>query len=506
MTTLRSDAKQHGDLSLSALAAVIWSVAAIVDHRNGNSGTYDLGIFTQLLWSAASGHGFHSSVLDAVFWGEHLNIVLLPVVPLYRLLPGPEVLLVLQALALASGGPAVGRIARRLGFGRRAALAWVACTLLHPTLFYIAVWDFHPIVVALPLLLWALSAVVDERWNRATILALSTLLVQEECGLVLAGLGLCWAFLYGQRRRGLIVAAVGAGWFWLAAGVVMPAYNAGQVPHLERYAYLGTTLGDMFLHVLLHPIDVLQHAATPLKLVTLVAWLAPGAGLALLGGRWLVPAVVPLAYNFLSLASNQFDFRAQYASVIVPFLLVAALHAAARLQRTGVRFPVTHVVVACTLLSQALLFLIPPISARDDVAGPVAVRPTVALSALRQLDVPMEQPVIATNALGAHLAHRPALRLFDAAAAAAPPAGTWILDLELSDPWPFETRAAYVEAVTGLLQRQDLRVATCSAALLVLEPGARSDSTAAIAEHVLRRYEPVPKGYRLARRLSGRGG
>jgi hypothetical protein len=167
---------------------------------------------------------------------------------------------------------------------------------------------------------------------------------------------------------------------------------------------------------------------------------------------------------------------------------------------------VTRVVVACTLASQALLFAIPPISARDDVAGPVALRPSPAVTALRQLDVPAAQTVIATNALGAHVAHRAALRLFDAASVAAAPAGTWCLDLELSDPWPFGTRAAYVEAVAGLLQRQDLRVQACSGALLVLEPGVRSDSTAAAAEHVLRRYEPAPKGYRLARRLSGRGG
>ena len=109
---------------------VVWAAAAafaggfgataVLRHRAFESGRFDLGNMTQAVWSTA--HGDLLSVTDVhgeqiSRLGSHFDPILALLAPLWWLWPDPELLLVVQAVAVASGALPVFWLARKhLGF------------------------------------------------------------------------------------------------------------------------------------------------------------------------------------------------------------------------------------------------------------------------------------------------------------------------------------------------------------------------------------------------------
>jgi len=514
-------------LLLGAGAATVWAALAIVDHRNGNSGIFDLGLIEQALWTGLQGRDFYSSVLGHGYLGEHWALVLHVALVAYRAWTSTTALIVLQALALGCSAPAVWFLARASGLGQGAALVWIGIVLLHPTFTYIALWDVHPVVVAMPLLLGALAAAADEQWNLATLLTLATLAAHEELGLVVAALGFSWFLLHWQFLRGGLLVALGLGWFAAAFGIWMPARMGGDIAPLQHFAWLGSTVPEVLRHLVGHPIETLRQANSPAKLMMLAGMLLPFAGLPLLGGRVVVPILAPLLYCFLSTAPHQFDLRSPYMSLTLPFLVAGAIKAAGRCKPRHVPSPLRTVAAVIAVLASQFVFLIlPPVAARNDLGTAVAWTPSPAVVELRRIGIPPgSEPVTASNALGAHLARRSDLCLFapagwptDSTSATCAPRGlaaiavprpeprSYYIDLDASDPWPFRERDAYLAAVRALLTRADLRLRHHGHGLLVLEPGARDAAAAEIVlDHLRQAPARPPRGFGLRRRVwSGR--
>src|SRR4029079_4093609 len=93
---------------------------------------------------------------------EHLALVLLPVAPLYALIPSVSLLLLLQTTFVAASGLAVYWFAyRRLGSGL--ALLITAAYYASPLLGEIALDNFYPITFAALPLGWATALAISGR-------------------------------------------------------------------------------------------------------------------------------------------------------------------------------------------------------------------------------------------------------------------------------------------------------------------------------------------------------
>ena len=138
-------------------AVVVWVAAAafatgfgataVLRHRTFESGRFDLGNMTQAVWSTA--HGDVLSVTDVhgeqiSRLGSHFDPILALLAPLWWLWPDPELLLVVQAIAVASGALPVFWLARKhLGADWPAAALALAYLLSAPVQ-WLTVSDFHP--------------------------------------------------------------------------------------------------------------------------------------------------------------------------------------------------------------------------------------------------------------------------------------------------------------------------------------------------------------------------
>lgn len=267
-------------LSLSALS--------VLQHHGLKTQMNDLGNADQAIWNAANGDFLmmQSNDLDGKLRsriGVHANLIFWPLSFLYKVLPYPELLLMLSSLACAMAGLGLYLIARhRLGdtwFALIPSGAFFLSPLVHDANLY----DFHIITVLTALLIWTFWAFDTGRKKAAWIFLFLALLCNEDGSLITFMFGI-YLVLSGSKRTGVLVAAVSLLYFVLLLNVLVPFLNEGHgLTKLEgpynRYAWLGNGFGNILFSVFTHPLAVLKTIFRP-DHIRVIAYLLLCGGLA----------------------------------------------------------------------------------------------------------------------------------------------------------------------------------------------------------------------------------
>lgn len=304
-----------------SLGFVVLFGSAALHHELFQSRLFDLGIFDQGVYLISRGEFPFSTTMGFHILGDHAAVVLYPLALLYRLVPGVYWLFFVQALSLSLGAMPMYGLAAQAGLEEHWRRVAAVAYLLYPALFNIAIFDFHPEVIALPAILWALWAALARRPVQLTIATLLVLSCKEVLGLTVAAMGL-WLLLKNRRRYGVALTAVGLAWFVFASQWVIPTFSGDQMQALGRYSYLGNSATEIVLRLVREPTLVLVRLVQPESLLYLVALLVPVA----VALRWrlilsALPALPMLGLNLLSSLPLQRDLRFQYQLPIFPFLL-----------------------------------------------------------------------------------------------------------------------------------------------------------------------------------------
>lgn len=325
------------------LATVEWAWQSHSYYSNFLLGFNDFGHFAQRIANTASGRGLllESPVLP-MFW-DHFNPGLLLLVPLWMLFPSPHLFFVLQAMALASGGIFVWGIARQVGLGRLPALlfgmAWVAQPVLgQMNLAYTYGW--HPISLAIPLLLAAMWSLIAHRPWLALALAVLAMSMEESVIVivclfcVVAAVTTRWPMGAEARGASNTLAACGvSASVWLLLAVICGAtfvlvYRLSGLAEFQtaRFATLGSSTGEVVLSPFLRPAAFWGSLFRWPKLYFLLClWLPCFVPSLLRGWRPLLvtalPLLVLLVWDHLPATSLAF----QYASTLLPLFWLATL-------------------------------------------------------------------------------------------------------------------------------------------------------------------------------------
>ncbi|MGC4120642.1 MAG: DUF2079 domain-containing protein [Myxococcales bacterium] len=313
---------------------------------------FDLSIFDQAIWTTAQGSLLFSSLKgDIVLLGDHSSPILAAIAPLYRLVPDSRLLYFLQAGSFALAAIAVLRLARtQLGPGALAALFPLAFLLQGP-LQGLMLHEFHPEVFAVPLLLFALVALVERRVVTLFVLAALALTCKETTALAVAGLGLV-AFTRRWWSAGLALVALGVATFAFDVLYVIPHYLGHGTPYVGRYSHLGGSMSEVLLSPVLRPLDVLKYLVVPTLKLEGVARLLLPFGLTGLGGPGALLGALPnYLANAMSNAPTMWNVRAQYHCEEMAFVAAASVFGTAKLLK---RWPtrrrwIAGLVAACAL-------------------------------------------------------------------------------------------------------------------------------------------------------------
>jgi uncharacterized membrane protein len=348
---------RHQRIAPVVLAALVLAAGlglgwrAVQRHDALESNAEDLGFTDQILWNFLHGQFFRfTTYQDAEFQTDidlkavrrpdsllafHVEPILLPIAPLYWLIPDVRAILWLQALALALGAVPAYRLARRRLGSAVAGLAFAATYLLSPLGQWAALADFHSVALAAPLLLLAIDA-LDAGHPRVFLLAgLLAASTKEEVGLLVAGLGLV-GLLWRKRPMWPCLAALvlGAGWAILCVAVIIPHYSGGAIsPFTARYAEIGGSPGAALRTLLVDPAAYLVPLNRPEVRSYGTTLLLGGAWLGLLAPELLLAGLPAVALNVLSSSPWMAAGRAHYSASLLPLVIAAAVVGAGRLMR-----------------------------------------------------------------------------------------------------------------------------------------------------------------------------
>lgn len=222
-------------LALSILALAWYATTSVVKFNRLRSGM-DLTIFDQAIRSFAAGQpGLVPLKSPGMsIFADHFHPIILTMVPLYWIWADPRMLLLAQAVCVALAGWMMGRLAiRRLGpgTGLALALAWFCAFAVQGAV----VFDFHEVVLGLPLLALALAAFLDGRWTACWWWSASLMLVKEDTCFLVGGIAL--AMLVRRHwLRGLGLGIFAVAWTALAVFLVIPNFSP-----THAYLYLDST-------------------------------------------------------------------------------------------------------------------------------------------------------------------------------------------------------------------------------------------------------------------------
>ncbi len=326
-----------------AVVTIVYSLAmsnqAILRYATFKATAFDLGNMDQVIWNTLHGRLFQFTNQAIDWYGPptrlaiHFEPIILPLSLLYSFGSDPRILLVFQTLALASGSLPVFLLTRKI-IPQWPLLAALMATsyLLAPALIGLNIFDFHPVALATPLLLYALLALEYKHYAWFLIMCVLAASTKEDVPLAIAMLGILVIWKYKLPRLGLTLLIGGALWSLIAFRIIIPHFYPGVQANnfWYRYEELGSSPGAAILNLFVRPWVFFSLFFTLDRLYYLLN-LVRGAGfLPLLAPEWLLPTLPSLAVNLLSTDPLLYSGVYHYNAAIIPFVMIAAIHGTRR--------------------------------------------------------------------------------------------------------------------------------------------------------------------------------
>ncbi|MFI0975727.1 DUF2079 domain-containing protein [Streptomyces sp. NPDC021093] len=316
-------------------------------------GGFDFGLFDQAM-RAYSRFELPRSPIKSVhheyppefsLLGDHFSPLIALAAPFYWLWNDPRVLLLVQAVLFALGVPLVARLARAEvapllspRFARR--FTWAACLVyaLGAPLLFAARAGFHEVAFAVPLFLLLFERARARAYHHMLWAGALLCLTKEDLGLVVGVFG---AVVAARARRsgdstgfraGLVLFFAGFLASLLAVSVAIPAMG-GSAGFYWQYSRLGDGPVEALRFVVLHPLDTLVVALTPVTKSYLLLWTFGSLLFLPLGSPLALCALPLLAERLFSDNENHWQAVHHYGAFLWPILVAASLETTGSLLR-----------------------------------------------------------------------------------------------------------------------------------------------------------------------------
>ncbi len=384
---------------------VVFGGLILARHAGFGTLVFDFGIFDQGLWLLSRFQEPFVTLRGLNLFADHSSYLMVPLVPLYWIWNDPRALLLVTVAVLAVTAPLLYAVGRREGLTPPVAAALAVGYLLHPATQW-NTWDnFHPEVLAIPLLIAAYHFAQRRRFGWAVAMLVLVLAAKEDAALVVIPFGVYLGWRWKRTREGVGVVLIGLGGFVLNFFFLLPSLSpTGDLLYSNRYGQFGDGMGGALWGMISQPDLVIRELATVPRLAYLAAMLLPLA-VSVLAPEILAIGVPITLANLLSLHGYQHEIKFHYTSYLLALVAVAAVVGARRLlERIGPRWGpalAVGVLVACVVGS----VLSGPWPGPGGNPWRGAVDDPVGAAAALSV-VPAEAAVSADWFVANHLAHR----------------------------------------------------------------------------------------------------
>ena len=218
-----------------AIGAAVFFLQSAQRYWSYGAGSKDLGLFFQTHWLIAHGLPPLNTVMGMHALADHMELLDFVIAPLLRLHDGAEMLLLAQALAVASAVFPLGWMGARVLESSRAGLALALAWLLAPDVHAGVMFDYNPMLLGSAALLWTAWALLCRGTASSLIAAVIACLAREDMCLYVAVLALVLALRGAPWRRALAVAAMALALFAIEMLVLFPRFRPDGFRHFEQF-------------------------------------------------------------------------------------------------------------------------------------------------------------------------------------------------------------------------------------------------------------------------------
>ncbi len=381
---------------------------AILDHIGLRTQLNDLGHAEQAIWQATQGN-FSMPLTDPVMFlsrfTTHANIIYYIVAIPYFFFKSPITLLVISALAFGAAGISMYFLANTVCKNKTIALVLGSAMLLTPMIQETALYDFHAIILAIPLLILTLLCMEKKRWIIFWVFASLLLMIKEDMPLLLIAFSPL-IFLRGSRKHAIMLVIVSIT-YWLAVTHGTAYFFGTRVADefiFTRYAYLGDSANEILLNAILEPQRWMEIAGAGLRKRYILYLFMQGGYLAIFSPIALLGSIPNFAQNVMSAAYLPHAIAGTYHSGIILLTIYIGCVYTFRKLKPRLRKIVLSLFVVQVLLITIVMSPMPygKFSTWKDY---MPVHNTSRLREMLSL-IPKDAAVAAQNNLGAHLASR----------------------------------------------------------------------------------------------------
>ena len=389
----------------------------------------DSAMYEEHLWNLWHGKGFRSDLDQGLFWGEHIQCVHLLLSPLYLLWPSHLLLELCESFALSSAAIPVFLIAKRQSGRASDAILMATAYLLYFPMHYLDIAidfkTFRPIAFGIPLLLWAINAMEQQKWRTMFIFFVLALTAKEDYAIVIAPLGLWLAVsqFKGLRQNeatssrtgvtiGVLTCLLATVYLLFVVKIAIPYFRNWETVHYVRYFEgFGSTPTEIAWNILTRPALLWSQLLTVGALMYFLQLLLP-VGMPLRGWpRLLVglPLFVLLCLNKIAMLppGPYHHFHAP----IIPIIFWAACGALGNAQQPGVAKTRAQWILACAIVTTVLFSHCPlGIKFWDPGSEFNWKRAYIPDERARQFEkviqqIPLDAKVASTDYVHAHMTH-----------------------------------------------------------------------------------------------------
>ena len=180
--------------------SILYSLLSILRHVHFQSGAFDLGIFDQAVYQYSHFLFPYNTIKERFILGDHLNLTLPLLAPLFWIWEDVKILLIFQAVFITLSSFAIYKLARLRKFSPFVCLSLSFIYSIFWGIQFAVYFDFHPIVIGVGFLVWFLYFFESKKWKLFWLSLILMLLTQENMGIALACVGLIYIFKKEYRK------------------------------------------------------------------------------------------------------------------------------------------------------------------------------------------------------------------------------------------------------------------------------------------------------------------
>lgn len=315
-----------------------FSYLSIIRHNSLHSGYYDLAIMDQTVYNTFKGRILELTNPEGINnfkrMAIHNDIVMVLLAPFYFIFSGPQTLLIIQTIIIASGALAIYLLCKLLLKSKYLGTVFALAYLMYAPLQRANLSDFHPVMLAVSFLLFMFYFFLTKKYWVSLIFFLLSIFSKEEIPLTTAVFSLFMALsTYKKNDRkelffSSLILVISVLWFVASIWLIAPYFRGGQHFALTRYKSLGDGPTAIINNVLTKPWMYVNLIFNIDNLKYLFLLLFPLGFFSLFSPIYLLMALPEFMINFLSNHPQMRGIDNHYTAVITPFVFIGAIFGA----------------------------------------------------------------------------------------------------------------------------------------------------------------------------------